>query len=76
MFITFLIYAFVICLLERNLYLNNLVAIIIYTILLTAMIKIESDIYFRINAVFQLLFILFIFKKLFLKKLKIMKYAS
>lgn len=76
MFITFLIYAFVTCLLERNLHLNNLEAIIIYTVLLTAMIKIESDIYFRINSVFQLLFIVFIFKKVFLKKLKITKYAS
>lgn len=76
LFLTFFIYAFILCLIEGNLYLNNLVPIIIYTALLTAMIKIESDIYFRINAVFQLLFIVFIFKKLFLKKLKITKYAS
>ena len=76
LFITFFIYAFIFTLLERNLYLNNLLAVVVYTILLTAMIKIESDIYFRINSVLQLLFIVFLFKKLFLKKLKTKHYVS
>ncbi|WP_405292404.1 hypothetical protein [Algibacter sp. Ld11] len=73
LFMSFLIYALIICALERKLYLTNLVGVVTYTILLTSMIKIESDIYFRINSILQLLFIVFLFKKAFLIKLKVIK---
>jgi len=68
--LSFLLYGFIISLFEKRLLLTNLNDIVIYTILLASMVKTESDIYFRINSILQLLFLLFIFKKLFLTKIK------
>ncbi|WP_152596622.1 hypothetical protein [Algibacter lectus] len=73
LFISFFLYAIVLCFIELIYPLDNLKGFVIYGVLVIGMIKIESDIYFRINAIFQTIFVISVFFKFFLNKYKVIK---
>lgn len=59
-FITFLMFGFVVAFIGKNISLNSFFGILLYIFLLANLIKVETDIYFRISDFFQTIFIYFL----------------
>ncbi len=66
-FFTFLLFSFIISVLEKSISYNNIFGFTFYTNLIIMFIKIESDIYFFLITVFMYLFVLFFISKIFFK---------
>jgi hypothetical protein len=70
-FILFTLFGFVISAVEKNLNNKTLLGFIVYNILLVTLLKVESDIYFLVSGVFQILFVNFLLIKFLVKKVYI-----
>jgi hypothetical protein len=66
-FITFLLFGLVITYLEKYLNLDNLKSIILYSILLLQLLKVENDIYFYLCDIVQKIFLIYFISKIFFK---------
>ncbi len=64
--ITFFLYSFIVSVVIDFIKKETIFYSIVYILLLTSMIKIESDIYFRIVGLFQLLMVVYFIKKFFI----------
>lgn len=73
-FISFLIFGLIISIIQTKLNLNSLFWIIIYSIFLSNLLKIESDIYFQISEIFQTLLITYLLYIIFINEKKYLKY--
>ncbi|TBW30120.1 hypothetical protein [Gramella sp. KN1008] len=69
-FISFLLFGLLISIIESKINMDSLLGLIIFTTLITGLIKVEADIYFRIAGIFQLLITIFFLYKVFIRKPK------
>ena len=67
LFLSFLIFGLFVTTIEKRILKNTLVGMLIFTVLLVALLKVEADIYFKISEILQSILIIILFKQFFIK---------